>query len=679
MRSFFGAVLVPLLAPLLALPTATSTRATLSNTALPLDTDGTPVVTGETSVLERQGAYYYYVNDWGLCPPVDCCGSPGGCASCCYVPSSPEYPDPCVFAANHSVVVYRVTEGFQRWERIGVALGPRNRPRGIEFRPHVIYNVRTKLFVMWYEDRAHNAITSSGYFVATSTTPEGPFHTVQENVTVADVPGDFDILVDDDGTAWHVQTTTNDPRAATGFAVTMLDETYTLPARPQKSSRFVAPRPAEGPVFFKRQGAYYILGGTTCCACRGGSSVYVFRSSSPLGPWRFAGDVGANTTSLSPFSIHDPLAYVTHAQASTVVRVKDQFLWLGNQWVTGLTRNSGLLYWSVLNFDASGDIQQIVRSDTATIVVPPSSTSAPTIKLRHQLGAHPDESIQMPTMALGTAGYNDTVVEQAVLDAYANGFRAVHTAFDYFNAPGVARALQRLDRNGIFVIAMTSPCMHSASPPRRNVTDPQACEALTAREINATLKALGVEYVDLLLLHGPSEPFNFTGRCSARVNSLNQAQWAAYREALATGRAKSIGVSNFCQSCLAGLSPLPAVNQLQWHVGMGTDPEGLVSWCESRGIVVQAYSPLAAGAIVRDPLCASIGRKAGHSGAEVGLRWVVQHKNTAVVVKSKNPVNMRDDLSVFTWHLSEVDVASLDQATEPKGQQDGRPSWGCAA
>ena len=433
-----------------------------------------------------------------------------------------------MFVSNHSVIVYQ-TKDFQRWERIGVALGPRNRPHGIEFRPHVIYNEATKRFVMWYEDRAH-AITSSGYFVATSKTPEGPFATVQENVTVADTPGDFDILVDDDGTAWHVQTTTNDPKASNGFAVTKLDATYTLPADPLESSHFVAPKPAEGPVFFKRRGIYYILGGTTCCACRGGSSIYVFRSTSPLGPWHFTGDVGANTTGLSPFDPHDPLAYVTHAQASTVISIHDQFLWLGNQWVTGSTRNSDLLYWSVLNFDDKGYIQQIKRSETATIIVPssalvPARQRVPAIELRSQLGR---PAVFMPAMALGTGGYDNSTVKQAVLDAHAAGFRAVHTAFDYFNAPGIARALEQLNRNEVFIIAMTSPCMHSASPPIRNVSSPEACTALTAREINTTITALGIQSVDLLLLHGPSEPFNFTGKCSQHVNSLNQAQWKAY-------------------------------------------------------------------------------------------------------------------------------------------------------
>ena len=645
---------------------------TLSNTELPVDTKGRPLITGETSVLKVGVWYYYYVNNWGECRPVDCCSSPGGCASCCYVPSTSAFPDACVFTGNHSVVVYR-TADFRRWEKIGVALSTHRRPAGIEFRPHVVFNKHTKQYVLWYEDRPH-AIQSSGYFVATSNVPEGPFTTVQKNVTVADVPGDFDILVDDDGAAWHVQTTTNDPKAAKGFTVTLLDENFTLPAQPRKSSSFVAPRPAEGPVFFKRQGFYYILGGTTCCACRGGASVYVFRSKSPLGPWHFAGDVGANRSSAVPFDIHDPYAFVTHAQASTVINVEGQYLWLGNQWVTGKTRNSDLLYWTVLNFNENGDIEQIERSESAKIVV---SSSPQSIHLPQQVVSRP--GVQMPIMTLGTAGYNDSVVELAVLEAHKAGFRSFHTAFDYYNQRGVAAALATLNRSDVFIIAMTSPCIHTAAPPRRNVTDPEACTRLTEKEINETLMTLGVDYVDLLLLHGPSEPFNYTGKCSPHVNALNKAQWVAYTRALNEGQTRSIGVSNFCQSCLHELSPTPSVNQIQWHVGMGSDPENLISWCRQKGIVVQSYSPLAAGAIVKDPLCLSIGRKYGHSGADVGLRWVVQHENTALVVKSHNPVDMEADLRVFDWELSASDMAALDHATSPHGQQDGRPSWGCAS
>lgn len=343
----------------------TSSDVVLSNVQVPLDTDGHPVLTGETSVLAplKEGDdFFVYVNNWGGCLDVDCCSSSEGCASCCYVPSSKQYPDACVFTNNHSVVVYR-TKDFQQWHYEGIVLSLAHRPKGIEFRPHVVRNAVAGKYVMWFENRPE-AITSSGYSVATSTSPTGPFQTIEDTVPVADVPGDFDLLVDDDGSCWHVQTTTNDPKALTGFVVTKLSDDCTAPSNPSETTHFNAPMPAEGPVFFRRGSTYYILGGTTCCACRGGSSIYVFTASHPLGPWKYIGDVGRTNQSFDP---HSATNYVTNAQASDVFELAGQYIWMGNQWVTSGYRNSGLLYWTVLQFEDDGSIAQVEWKPNATV------------------------------------------------------------------------------------------------------------------------------------------------------------------------------------------------------------------------------------------------------------------------------------------------------------------------
>lgn len=269
---------------------------------------------------------------------------------------------------------------------------------------------------MWFEDRP-KPISSSGYQVAVSTQPQGPFKTIPGGpVAVADVPGDFGLLVVDNGqkqggvsgsfsgsfACYHVQTTTNDPKADKGFVVSLLDPTCTKPApaidpstgkNRTVTSRFEAPVPAEGPVFFRRKRGssskpddrpatnelkyddgydYFILAGTTCCACRGGSSVFVFRAPHPLGPWRYQGDVGSNPQKYNP---HSPNNYVTNAQASVVLVLGDtaetageQVLWMGNQWVTSGRRNADLLYWTMLDFDdSSGAVGQLVWSDNETV------------------------------------------------------------------------------------------------------------------------------------------------------------------------------------------------------------------------------------------------------------------------------------------------------------------------
>eukprot|EP00658_Telonema_sp_P-2_P060704 TRINITY_DN49548_c0_g1_i2.p1 TRINITY_DN49548_c0_g1~~TRINITY_DN49548_c0_g1_i2.p1 ORF type:complete len:142 (-),score=25.58 TRINITY_DN49548_c0_g1_i2:83-508(-) len=126
---------------------------------------------------------------------------------------------------------------------------------------------------MWYEDRGPD---ESGYAVATSTEPGGPFQTVRVNVSMPGRGrvGDFNIFVDDDGLAYHVRT---------GFDVVRLDSSFTQVA--EHIGSFVTPKPSEGPTMFKRNGTYYITAGTGCCACIGGATVYVLSASKPSGPW----------------------------------------------------------------------------------------------------------------------------------------------------------------------------------------------------------------------------------------------------------------------------------------------------------------------------------------------------------------------------------------------------------
>ena len=103
----------------------------------------------------------------------------------------------------------------------------------------------------------------------------------------------------------------------------------------------------------------------------------MYTAPSPLGPWALQGDVGSNSTDGHVFDAHSPWNYVTRAQGSKVVPVVGadgelQFLWLGNAWVSSKSgaRNADLLYWTVLQFDAAGKIQQIVREDAATLSLP---------------------------------------------------------------------------------------------------------------------------------------------------------------------------------------------------------------------------------------------------------------------------------------------------------------------
>mmetsp|Transcript_20470 Transcript_20470/g.53788 ORF Transcript_20470/g.53788 Transcript_20470/m.53788 type:complete len:194 (-) Transcript_20470:103-684(-) len=193
------------------------------------------------------------------------------------------------------------------------------------------------------------------------------------------------------------------------------------------------------------------------------------------------------------------------------------------------------------------------------------------------------------------------------------------------------------------------------------------------------------------MLHGPNAPFGDVTSCDALTCELNAAQWRAYTTLLREGEARAIGVSNYCASCFECLqqSPsnatvvVPAVNQIQLHVGTGADPEGLLSYCARHGIVVQAYSPLASGGVISDPLCGAVGRKHNRTSAQVGIRWILQNRalrgRASLAVKVSSARFLTEDLAFGDWALDDADMEALDGATVPKGQQDGRPSWGCAA
>lgn len=232
-----------------ALFVAPAASVTLSNVHLPIDQRGFPLITGEASVLRHAGWFYFYLNDWGGCPGIDCCASSGGCASCCMI--TPPHNDTCVYKDNHSVVVYQTD--LTRWFYRGEALPAASRAAGIEFRPCVIWNRETRRFVMWYVD-SHAG--QRGYAVATATTPAGPFVTVVNSTHMAGSPegthaGDFNILVDDDGAAYHVR----HDSGRRFLLVTRLHDDY-LSAVDVQPLNLSMPMESESPVFFKHAGVY---------------------------------------------------------------------------------------------------------------------------------------------------------------------------------------------------------------------------------------------------------------------------------------------------------------------------------------------------------------------------------------------------------------------------------------
>jgi hypothetical protein len=338
---------------------------TLSNTQLPRDQFGKFLVTGEASVVpspSEPGIYYFYFNNWGECY----CGEQypwlEGCCS----------SKTCVYGSNHSVVVYRTN--LTQWEYKGVALSRGARKSGTEFRPCVVYCARTRKYVMWYEDRHPD---QQGYAIASANSPAGPFHTVV-NATgqTGGKIGDFDILVDDNGAAYQVRT---------GNIIQQLTPDY-LGVQGNASS-FSPPKAlkcgCEGPVFFKHQNVYYITLGSGCCACKGGSTIFVFSSSSPMGPYTYQSDIGtvpgsngnASTCASQRGKPGLPgCVYSWRAQATGSFQIGGTTVLLGNQWQTSGNppgsgpRNADLLYFAPLKFSGN-TIDLLTYAENVTIPV----------------------------------------------------------------------------------------------------------------------------------------------------------------------------------------------------------------------------------------------------------------------------------------------------------------------
>lgn len=275
-----------------------------------------------------------------------------------------------------------------------------------------------------------------------------------------------------------------------------------------------------------------------------------------------------------------------------------------------------------------------------------------------------NNGVQMPVVSLGTWQYNASMAERVVTLGLSLGFTHIDAAWGYFNQQGVAAALRKAPRQSYFLTTKVPDCgrLGGCADRRKNTSDSLA----------ADLAQLGVEYVDLVLVHWP--PATNTGKpldCKAV-----QDDWAAMEAFYAAGKARAIGVSNFCPSALQCLmrtaKVTPAVNQVMYHIGMGPDPGGIKTYCDSLGIRLQAYSPLGDGTteLINGPLVSSIGKAHNVSGASVSLRWTVQN-GVPLSTKSTSATHLAENLAIYKFKLSNEEMATLDAAVSPPSQFPG--------
>lgn len=256
----------------------------------------------------------------------------------------------------------------------------------------------------------------------------------------------------------------------------------------------------------------------------------------------------------------------------------------------------------------------------------------------------------IPQLGFGVFQVPPEVTESVTLQALEVGYRHIDTAEMYRNESGVGRAIARsgLARSEVFVTSKLNNGFH------------RPAEARAAFE--RTLEALGSDYVDLFLIHWPL-PTLYGGDYVST--------WETLAEFQRDGRARSIGVSNFQIDHLDRLQAetdvLPAVNQIEVHPYLTQEP--LRTYDAEHRIATEAWSPLARGKVLGDPVITSVAGKVGRTSAQVVLRWHVQ-RGDIVFPKTVTPARMTENFEIFDFELDASDMAAIsglnrDERTGP--------------
>ncbi|MGH3876236.1 MAG: aldo/keto reductase [Actinophytocola sp.] len=250
----------------------------------------------------------------------------------------------------------------------------------------------------------------------------------------------------------------------------------------------------------------------------------------------------------------------------------------------------------------------------------------PSVRLPHD--------VQLPVIGLGTAGLLGASGYASVRDALDAGYRMIDTATSYRNEAEVGRAVRDsgLDRSAVFVTTKLPP-------------EEAGRESAV---LDASLSALGLDYVDLWLIHWPP------GGAAAVPT------WQALLAARESGKARAVGVSNYSlaqvDELIAATGAVPAVNQVPWSPRRH-DPETLAASRE-RDVVVMGYGPLRRTDLA-DPTLAAVAEAHGVSPAQVVLRWHLHH-DVVVIPRSADPDHRRANLAASTFALTPDEIAAID-------------------
>lgn len=257
-----------------------------------------------------------------------------------------------------------------------------------------------------------------------------------------------------------------------------------------------------------------------------------------------------------------------------------------------------------------------------------------------------NNGVKIPKLALGTWLIDDSIVADAVKTALKIGYRHIDTAQAYGNERGVGKGIRNcgIPREEIFVTS--------------KVAAENKSYAQAAASIDETIAKMNIGYIDMMIIHSP-QPWIEVNQSDNRYFEENKEVWRALEDALKDGRVRAIGVSNFLEEDLESLLPSckvkPMVNQILAHIS--NTPLSLIEYCQKRGIVVEAYSPVAHGEALKNPVIAKMAEKYGVTVPQLCIKYDLQ-LDMVVLPKTANPEHMKKNAEL-DFVISDEDMELL--------------------